>query len=50
MKFVERTKKLREEQGLPLRKLAAALDIDSACIFVIFSLRIFNDKNLKSWL
>jgi transcriptional regulator with XRE-family HTH domain len=26
----ERIKQLREEQGLPLRKLAAALDIDTA--------------------
>jgi transcriptional regulator with XRE-family HTH domain len=28
--FNERLKQLREEQGLPLRKLAAALDIDTA--------------------
>ena len=28
--FIERIKQLREEQQLPLRKLAAALDIDSA--------------------
>lgn len=30
MMFNERIKQLREEQGLPLRKLAAALDIDTA--------------------
>ncbi|MDR0681088.1 MAG: helix-turn-helix domain-containing protein [Dysgonamonadaceae bacterium] len=30
MMFNERIKWLREEQGLPLRKLAAALDIDTA--------------------
>ncbi|MDR2064946.1 MAG: helix-turn-helix domain-containing protein [Prevotellaceae bacterium] len=30
MMFSERIKQLREEQGLPLRKLAAALDIDTA--------------------
>ena len=28
--FIERIKQLREEHQLPLRKLAAALDIDSA--------------------
>jgi len=28
--FIERIKQLREERQLPLRKLAAALDIDSA--------------------
>jgi transcriptional regulator with XRE-family HTH domain len=30
MMFNERIKRLREEQGLSLRKLAAALDIDTA--------------------
>ena len=30
MMFNERIKQLRKEQGLPLRKLAAALDIDTA--------------------
>jgi transcriptional regulator with XRE-family HTH domain len=35
MKFVERIKQLQEEQGLPLRKLAAALDIDSATYWKI---------------
>jgi transcriptional regulator with XRE-family HTH domain len=30
MMFNEQIKRLREEQGLPLRKLAAALDIDTA--------------------
>jgi transcriptional regulator with XRE-family HTH domain len=30
MMFNERIKQLREEQGLSLRKLAAALDIDTA--------------------
>jgi transcriptional regulator with XRE-family HTH domain len=30
MMFNERIKQVREEQGLPLRKLAAALDIDTA--------------------
>ncbi|GAB6394241.1 MAG: helix-turn-helix transcriptional regulator [Bacteroidales bacterium] len=30
MMFNERIKQLREEQGLPLRKVAAALDIDTA--------------------
>jgi transcriptional regulator with XRE-family HTH domain len=33
--FIERIKKLREEQQLPLRKLAAALDIDSATYWKI---------------
>jgi transcriptional regulator with XRE-family HTH domain len=33
--FIERIKQLREEKGLPLRKLAAALDIDSATYWKI---------------
>jgi transcriptional regulator with XRE-family HTH domain len=33
--FIERIKQLREERGLPLRKLAAALDIDSATYWKI---------------
>ncbi|MDR0613847.1 MAG: helix-turn-helix domain-containing protein [Dysgonamonadaceae bacterium] len=33
--FIERIKQLREKQGLPLRKLAAALDIDSATYWKI---------------
>ncbi|MDR0699616.1 MAG: helix-turn-helix domain-containing protein [Tannerella sp.] len=33
--FIERIKELREGQGLPLRKLAAALDIDSATCWKI---------------
>jgi len=33
--FIERIKQLREEQQLPLRKLAAALDIDSATYWKI---------------
>jgi transcriptional regulator with XRE-family HTH domain len=33
--FIERIKQLREERQLPLRKLAAALDIDSATYWKI---------------
>jgi transcriptional regulator with XRE-family HTH domain len=33
--FIERIKQLREERKLPLRKLAAALDIDSATYWKI---------------
>ncbi|MDR1583365.1 MAG: helix-turn-helix domain-containing protein [Prevotellaceae bacterium] len=33
--FIERIKELREERQLPLRKLAAALDIDSATYWKI---------------
>lgn len=33
--FIERIKQLREEKELPLRKLAAALDIDSATYWKI---------------
>jgi len=35
MMFIERIKKLREERQLPLRKVAAALDIDSATYWKI---------------
>jgi transcriptional regulator with XRE-family HTH domain len=33
--FIERIKQLREERQLPLRKIAAALDIDSATYWKI---------------
>ena len=33
--FIEKIKQLREERQLPLRKLAAALDIDSATYWKI---------------
>jgi transcriptional regulator with XRE-family HTH domain len=33
--FIERIKQLREERQLPLRKLAAALDIDSSTYWKI---------------